>query len=66
MRITTFSLILLLSGAGGAADKDTCFDCHTVMEGMSEVFKDAFIITTSRVAPPVMAAIPRRKTRTSR
>ena len=40
MRITTFSLILLLSGAAAAADKDTCFECHTVMEGMSEVFKD--------------------------
>jgi hypothetical protein len=40
MRITTFSLILFLSGAGVAADKDTCFECHTVMEGMSEVFKD--------------------------
>lgn len=40
MRITTLSLILLLSGAASAADKDTCFECHTVIEGMSEVFKD--------------------------
>ena len=40
MRITTFPLILLLSAAGGAADKDTCFECHAVMEGMSQVFQD--------------------------
>jgi predicted CXXCH cytochrome family protein len=40
MRIATLSLILLLSGAAGAADKDTCFECHSVIEGMSEVFKD--------------------------
>ena len=32
--------MLLLSGAASAADKDTCFECHTIMEGMSEVFKD--------------------------
>ena len=40
MRTIPLSLILLLSGAAGAADKDTCFECHSVMEGMSEVFKD--------------------------
>jgi hypothetical protein len=40
MRIATLSLILLLSGAAGAAVKDTCFECHSVIEGMSEVFKD--------------------------
>jgi hypothetical protein len=40
VRITTLPLILLLSGAAGAAVKDTCFECHSVIEGMSEVFKD--------------------------
>jgi predicted CXXCH cytochrome family protein len=40
MRIIPLSLIVLLSGAVGAAAKDTCFECHSVMEGMSEVFKD--------------------------
>jgi predicted CXXCH cytochrome family protein len=40
MRILPLSLILVLSGAAGAAEKDTCFECHSVMEGMSEVFKD--------------------------
>lgn len=39
MRIATLSLIVLLSGAAGAADKDTCFECHSVIEGTSEVFK---------------------------
>ena len=37
MRMTALSLILFLSGAAG---KDTCFECHSVIEGTSEVFKD--------------------------
>jgi hypothetical protein len=40
MHITALSLILFLSGAAGAAGKDTCFECHSVVEGTSEVFKD--------------------------
>ena len=39
MRLT-ISVLLLLSGAVWAADKDTCFSCHEVMEGMSQVFVD--------------------------
>lgn len=40
MRVSTLSVVVLLCGAAGAAGKDTCFECHSVMEGMSEVFKD--------------------------
>ena len=30
--------LITLLGCGACAGKDTCFDCHLVMEGMSEVF----------------------------
>jgi len=37
--ILTFALIPLLA-SGAEAPKDSCFDCHKVMEGTSDVFKD--------------------------
>jgi len=40
MRIGALTVMVLLSGAAGAAGKDTCFECHSVMEGMSIVFKN--------------------------
>jgi predicted CXXCH cytochrome family protein len=39
MRLT-ISLLLLLAGAAWTAEKDTCFECHVVMEGMSDPFKE--------------------------
>jgi hypothetical protein len=35
----TPALILLLAGGGFAKEKDSCFDCHSVMEGTSITFK---------------------------
>ena len=39
LRLLTIALIPLLASAAQAA-KDSCFDCHSVMEGTSVVFKD--------------------------
>ena len=38
-RLLTIALIPLLASAAPAA-KDSCFDCHSVVEGTSVVFKD--------------------------
>ena len=39
LRKLTMALIPLLT-SGAYAGKDTCFECHSVIEGTSEVFKD--------------------------
>jgi predicted CXXCH cytochrome family protein len=39
-RLLTIALISLLASAAHAAAKDTCFECHSVVEGTSVVFKD--------------------------
>ena len=39
LRLLTIALIPLLASAAHAA-KDSCFDCHSVVEGTSVVFKD--------------------------
>jgi hypothetical protein len=41
MRLRTGAVIIVLLAAGGAqAAKDSCFDCHSVMEGMSIPFEN--------------------------
>ena len=40
MRLVILTAALLLCVGGAFAAKDTCFECHSVMEGMSVIFKD--------------------------